>query len=274
MGVEQSRLRTRKHQPVLKRMSLPSQLLNQPSKVTGATDEMNNNNVPGGSLSVPDTSTTGSVGYFSKDDRFSEFEQDVLLSTWPLIASDLYTHGCMVFKNALHLFPDLAKFIPFTKLSNEEIAADTRSKQHILAFMDVLSKAIGALDGSREDFCEKLMVLGARHAAVPGMKLEYFKVFKQAILMTWEALMYEEFTEDVRRAWAHLMDYIIGILSEGCLVFEEEEEKMLLDDSSEIQHRASDSQLGAYPSTRRRSGRPSVISMTPEELSHFYSVCK
>ncbi|KAF8563053.1 hypothetical protein P879_11868 [Paragonimus westermani] len=90
--------------------------------------------------------------------------------------------------------------------------------------------------------------------------------------MTWESLMYEEFTEDVRRAWAHLIDYVIDLLYEGCLVFEEEEEKMLM--NTELPHRASDGQIKQYQSSRRRSGRPSVVSMTPDELSQFYSICR
>ncbi|VDP90674.1 unnamed protein product [Echinostoma caproni] len=171
-----------------------------------------------------------------------------------------------------------------------------RASRHILAFMNVFTEAIDSLNGGdREQFYERMMLLGARHAAIPGMKTEYFKasacmctpgspaavdvvlttcmVFKQAILMTWESLMYEEFTDDVRRAWAHLIDHIIGILNEGCLVFEEEEEKILLE--TQPGHRASDGQLLHYgKDTRRRSGQPSVVSMTPDELAHFYSLCK
>lgn len=52
-----------------------------------------------------------------------------------------------------------------------------RGNRHILAFMDVFASAIVSLNGGdREHFYERMVLLGARHAAIPGMKTEYFKV--------------------------------------------------------------------------------------------------
>lgn len=176
----------------------------------------------------------------------------------------------MVFENAHRLFPDLDKFLPKSMFGLENVGRHPTAKQHVLAFMQVLEDAIEALNGSWDEYYERLILLGARHAAIPDMKLEYFKVFKQAVLTTWDSLMYEEFTEDVRQAWAHLLDCVIHTMCEGCLVFEEEEDKVLCG-VGQLPHRASDSQLEQFSFTRRRSGRPSVMNMTHEELIRFYS---
>ncbi|CAL8093778.1 unnamed protein product [Calicophoron daubneyi] len=276
MGSEHSRMSGKKRISVGKRWSLPMHLISVHKTHLHGSYEVNNA-TPGSSYSgqeiVPEVKIDEPGSFVNKRPDFTEFEQDVLLSTWPLIASDMLGNGCLVFQNAFNIFPHLTKFFQYSLFSPSVIVEHEQPKRLVLSFMDVIAKAIDSLTTNRELFYQEMMLLGAKHAAIPGMKLEYFKVFKQSILMTWEGLMYEEFTEDVRKAWAHLIDYIIGILTEGCLVFEEEEDKMLM--ATGLPHRASDTQLEHMQlSTRRRSGRPSVVSMTPEELSHFYSICK
>ncbi|KAF7261481.1 hypothetical protein EG68_01441 [Paragonimus skrjabini miyazakii] len=271
MGAEHSRLQPGRR-TLRKRLSLPLHLL---TTNRSGSWEMSQN-TPGSGHSAPDhtmkVKSSVSWNCLIQEDQFNEFEHDVLLSTWPLIAADAFGNGCLVFENAFNIFPDLKNFLPFNQFNPQLIGENEPVRRHVLAFMDVFARAIESLNGDREELYENFLLLGARHAAIPGMKIEYFKVFKQSILMTWESLMYEEFTEDVRRAWAHLIDYVIDILCEGCLVFEEEEEKMLM--NAELPHRASDGQIRQYQSNRRRSGRPSVVSMTPDELSQFYSICR
>lgn len=290
MGAEQSRYYSEKPRLSGKRLSLPLQLLttgNSTIVSSGGRVRLKPTScelsqiTPESSFSQQDAHLVASERPMNRqcirpetEIEFTEFEQDVLLSTWPLIDANRLENGWLVFQNAFSIFPELPKFFSFNQPQLDSDECMGRGNRHILAFMDVLAGAIGSLiGGEREHFYERMVLLGARHAAIPGMKTEYFKVFKQAILMTWESLMYEEFTDDVRRAWAHLIDYVIDLLNEGCLVFEEEEEKILLETQSS--HRASDSQLLPYgPNTRRRSGQPSVVSMTPEELARFYSLCK
>ncbi|TPP67164.1 Neuroglobin [Fasciola gigantica] len=289
MGAEQSRLYPEKPRLPRKRLSLPLQLMTTTSSTTvncggrvtpkPVSCELSQL-TPGSSCSQREGQLVGNETNLNQffrpetENQFTEFELDVLLSTWPLIDANRLENGWLVFQNAFSIYPELPKFFHFDQLPRDSEEYMERGSRHILAFMGVFVNAIDSLNGGdKERFYERMMLLGARHAAIPGMKTEYFKVFKQAILMTWESLMYEEFTDDVRRAWAHLIDYVIGILNEGCLVFEEEEEKILLE--TQLSHRASDSQLLPYgSSTRRRSGQPSVVSMTPEELANFYSLCK
>ncbi|CAH8434433.1 unnamed protein product [Dicrocoelium dendriticum] len=269
MGSEHSRLSSSSHTNRRKRLSLPSHLASAQRSVSCELSSP----TPGSSSSAPPSDSHPnccvSCGYPAPKEQFTEFEQDVLLSTWPLIAADKLTHGSMVIENAHRLFPGLDKFLPVSIFGRANVGQHPRAKQHILTFMQVLEDAIEALNGNWDECYERLILLGARHATIPGMKLEYFKVFKQAILTTWDSLMYEEFTDDVRRAWAHLLDCIIHTMCEGCLVFEEEEDKMIC--SGQLPHRASDSQLEQFSFTRRRSGRPSVVNMTHEELLRFYS---
>lgn len=54
------------------------------------------------------------------------------------------------------------------------------------------------------------------------------KVLKRATLTTWEGLLGEEFTGDVKQAWQTLLDYVVAVMVEGSRVFEEEERRCTL----------------------------------------------
>lgn len=45
--------------------------------------------------------------------KFTEFEHDILLSTWPLIKSNSLQNGMFVFKNAFTIHPKLKTFFSF-----------------------------------------------------------------------------------------------------------------------------------------------------------------
>ncbi|VEL42763.1 unnamed protein product [Protopolystoma xenopodis] len=51
---------------------------------------------------------------------------------------------------------------------------------------------------------------------------------KRATLETWESLLGEEYTEDVRRVWDLLLDCITTAMCEGCTIFEEEDKRLSL----------------------------------------------
>ena len=55
-----------------------------------------------------------------------------------------------------------------------------------------------------------------------------FKVLKRATLTTWEGLLGEEFTGDVKHSWQTLLDYVVAVMVEGSRVFEEEERRCTL----------------------------------------------
>ncbi|CAH8638228.1 unnamed protein product [Heterobilharzia americana] len=162
----------------------------------------------------------------------------------------------------------------FGHLSPEELLESPDVKIHAAKVMRVIHKAVEALDGDSKSLYEELALLGARHAAISDMKIEYFKIIKEAILMTWGRLIYEEFTDDVRKAWAHVLDEVVSIMTEGCLIFEEEEEKILEEgDVCNDMVALSDDHQQSHNKYKKTS-RTSVASVPKEELAQIYSSCK
>ncbi|VDP74562.1 unnamed protein product [Echinostoma caproni] len=128
MGAEQSRMYPDKHRLLRKRLSLPLQLLTTSTSgcvSTGCQGALKptscelSQTTPGSSFSqqegqlVRDATGLGQSSRPETENHFSDFEQDVLLSTWPLIAADLVQNGWLVFQNAFSIFPELPKFFNF-----------------------------------------------------------------------------------------------------------------------------------------------------------------
>ncbi|VDK69935.1 unnamed protein product [Dibothriocephalus latus] len=198
-------------------------------------------------------------------DYFSEFEKDVLLSTWAVLSEEADRHATAVFNLACQMFPGLRNIFGISCENDDQDCCESEvGKRHRDAYMNMINDAIECLEYPREDFYDDLLVAGAHYATIPGMKTEYFKVIKRATLVTWNALLGEEFTEDVKQSWQSLLDYIITVISEGCRIYEQEEERALLDASPQL----SETLLRAL------RARPSVVSMTEEEWKLFHSLCR
>uniref|UniRef100_A0A3Q0KU64 GLOBIN domain-containing protein n=1 Tax=Schistosoma mansoni TaxID=6183 RepID=A0A3Q0KU64_SCHMA len=209
---------------------------------------------------------------------FSDLELDVLYSTWPLLSKNPIRTGCLIFKNAFEIHPKLSTFFPFGHLSPDVLVDSPDCKRHSAKVMRVIHMAVKALEGDSKSLYEELALLGAKHAAIRNMKIEYFKIIKEAILMTWGRLIYEEFTDDVKNAWGHVLDEIVGIMGVGCLIFEEEEERILQEEEEEGDHiqefiTSSDDYQQNYKMHNKKS-RLSVATVPKEELDQIYPNCK
>ncbi|KAL7057979.1 hypothetical protein AAHC03_017000 [Spirometra sp. Aus1] len=198
-------------------------------------------------------------------DYFSEFEKDVLLSTWAVLSEEADRHTTAVFNLACQMFPGLRMLFDIPCPTEEKESCESEAaRRHRAAYMNMINDAIDCLEYPREDFYDDLLVAGAHYATIPGMKTEYFKVIKRATLVTWNSLLGEEFTEDVKESWQSLLDYIITVISEGCRIYEREEERALLDATPDLNETL----------LRTLRARPSVVSMTEEEWKLFHSLCR
>ncbi|CAI2735952.1 unnamed protein product [Schistosoma spindalis] len=278
MGSEQSRPTSNKQ----KKSSLTrnSQIIIKTSKTSinnikpreNSIDLLNNQNIDNDNInlqSIPENKSFRQL--------FSDLELDVLFSTWPLLSQNPIRTGCLIFKNAFEIHPKLSTFFPFGHLSPDVLVDSPDCKKHSAKVMRVINMAVKALEGDSKSLYEELALLGAKHAAISNMKIEYFKIIKEAILMTWGRLIYEEFTDDVRNAWGHVLDEIVGIMGVGCLIFEEEEEKILEeqeknDNIQEFITSSNDYQQN-YKKYNKKS-RLSVATVPKEELDQIYPNCK
>uniref|UniRef100_A0A0V0J9N2 Globin family profile domain-containing protein n=1 Tax=Schistocephalus solidus TaxID=70667 RepID=A0A0V0J9N2_SCHSO len=120
-------------------------------------------------------------------DYFSEFEKDVLLSTWAVLNEEANKHSAAVFTLAGQMFPGLRNLfdIPCANTEKENCESEA-AKRHREAYMKMINGAIECLEYPREDFYDDLLVAGAHYATIPGMKTEYFKVNNICRSMTLE----------------------------------------------------------------------------------------
>ncbi|KAL5964188.1 Neuroglobin [Taenia solium] len=194
------------------------------------------------------------------NEYFTEFEKDVLISTWEALLLYTNEHGEFIFRLAAEMCPALKTAYNFEFNRNDEMVFSSCALQYSQAYIALIDEAIRSLEDPQEGFYDSILIAGASHAAIPHMKPDYFKaelddssittktVLKRATLTTWEGLLGEEFTEDVKQAWQTLLDYVVAVMLEGGRVFEEEERRCSLVATGE-----NDDKVEEQPHINRRA---------------------
>jgi hemoglobin-like flavoprotein len=80
-------------------------------------------------------------------------------------------------------------------------------------FMQVLAAAVGSLS-SMSTFVPIVQRLGLRHAAV-GVTAEHYDSVQRALLWTLALILQDEYTEEVRSAWATAYAMLAGVMKEA-----------------------------------------------------------
>lgn len=115
---------------------------------------------------------------------------------------------------------------PFRNIDNKKLAQNDKFKSHASKFMETLDSVCSDLENLTTD-CpvgRRLMVLGAEHATISGFDLYYFSVFGKCLHLTWEMVLREEYTEEVKDAWTCVFDYVMARIRDGYIIFQEERE--------------------------------------------------
>ena len=84
-----------------------------------------------------------------------------------------------------------------------------------------------------------LLVLGATHAHITDFDFRFFHVFVKCTHFTWEQVLGEEYTQEVREAWTKLFEFLVGKIQEGfliCVAEREKEDGMMLN-NGDVTHR-------------------------------------
>jgi hemoglobin-like flavoprotein len=80
-------------------------------------------------------------------------------------------------------------------------------------FMQVLAAAVGSLS-NMSTLVPIVQLLGLRHANV-GVKAEHYDSVQQALLWTLALILQDEYTDEVRSAWATAYVMLAGIMKEA-----------------------------------------------------------
>ncbi|KAM7538802.1 hypothetical protein Aperf_G00000052329 [Anoplocephala perfoliata] len=168
------------------------------------------------------------------NEYFSEFEKDVLISTWKALLLYTNDHGAFIFRLAAEMCPELKTAYNVEFKGDDDLTFGSCALQYSQAYITLIEEAVRSLECPQEGFYDSILAAGASHAAIPHMKLEFFKVLKRATLTIWEGLLGEEFTGDVKQAWQALLDYVVAVMEEGNRVFVEEEKRYTLLTTPEV----------------------------------------
>ena len=104
---------------------------------------------------------------------------------------------------------------------------------HVTRFMNIFELVCEHLDyadGDDDDAdvaSSQLLILGVTHAGVQDFDFKYFHTFQQCCHHTWEKVIREEYTPDVREAWDRVFAFIVNKIQEGYLMYKAESEREL-----------------------------------------------
>lgn len=113
-------------------------------------------------------------------------------------------------------------------MKGQKLIKDPTFAAHVKAFMNMLNTVCESLPQLDLDVAttSKLMVLGAQHATISGFDVRYFDTFTKHLHVTWERVLGEEYTEDVRTSWSVVFDFIMERMFDGYNIFQQENKKL------------------------------------------------
>ena len=90
--------------------------------------------------------------------------------------------------------------------------------------MDMVALVCENLDhfDDNSEISKRLMLLGAHHATISGYDPLYFDIFAKCLHLTWEAVLGEEYTADVREAWTLFFHFITRRMQDGYKIYMQE----------------------------------------------------
>ncbi|XP_064627737.1 uncharacterized protein LOC135487643 [Lineus longissimus] len=148
--------------------------------------------------------------------KLTDFQLDIVSCTWPLLSRDLMRSGSKILIYVFEAAPHMKQLFSFRDVRNERLSENEIFQRHAMNFISIIEEVVDNLESLESGpIGQKLMILGAKHAMIPGFDNAYFAIFKKSVLYTWEMILSEEFTQEVNDVWEWVMDFIIDKMGEG-----------------------------------------------------------
>ncbi|WAR06883.1 NGB-like protein [Mya arenaria] len=145
------------------------------------------------------------------EDEFNENRVDSIKSTWPILTRDRMQTGSNLFRHIFLVEPRIkALFKRDRSMTDEEVLHSIEFKHHVERFMHSMDQVVENIDKDRDNVEHMLLILGAKHATYDGFKEDYFSVYANCMIDTWESVIGEEFIKEVRESWELLVAYVIS----------------------------------------------------------------
>ncbi|XP_028519616.1 neuroglobin [Exaiptasia diaphana] len=137
----------------------------------------------------------------------TEEKKTLLRKTWAIASQPSVQAGNKLFKTLFQIAPSASTYFSSTDIDADDF------QRHIQLVMGTLGTAIDNLD-DLSVIVPGLQGLGATHDSL-GVRIEYFKYVKQALLQTLSQELQDAFTDDCREAWTLAFDVIVGAMISG-----------------------------------------------------------
>lgn len=145
----------------------------------------------------------------------SEHEVKLIKHTWRRLDDDMTGRGAKIFREIFALQPEVKGLFNFSYIPDDELQGNMLFKAHAARFMQVICAVIDNIEELDSQLTPTLQNLGQVHATTHSVGMEYFDLFKTAMLRIWQQDLGHYFTEDVRVAWTKVFDYILTELKYG-----------------------------------------------------------
>lgn len=122
-------------------------------------------------------------------------------------------------------------FPPFSRNRNavedensdiDDVLGHPAMQEHILQFMQTLGHVVDAIDWDRQACEQTIMLLGAKHGMIEGFREDYFSVYSNCMMDTWESVIGEEFIIEVKESWEVLCQFLTRFMREGFIIYQQE----------------------------------------------------
>ncbi|XP_070572417.1 hemoglobin subunit epsilon-like [Ptychodera flava] len=167
-------------------------------------------------VSQRNSNANAPIPKMSKAVEFTPMEVSILRGTWPVMASDMTTNGGKIFLRIFSVAPAVKDLFPFRYVPDSMLSQTESFKMHGRRFMQSVGAVIENLDNLDGDISVLLYNLGVRHCDFDGVSQDYFNLYTDCMIYTWDITMDgDKFTPEVRETWRKLFDFIIGRVKEG-----------------------------------------------------------
>ena len=93
-------------------------------------------------------------------------------------------------------------------MEGEELLHNLTFKGHASRFMQAVGAVVDNIENTDEDLDEVIKTLGKQHKLHADFKVEYFDVFKQAMVEVWKDELGNIFTMNTKEAWCLVFNYL------------------------------------------------------------------
>nr|QQO51932.1 globin gb_IVB [Platynereis dumerilii] len=139
----------------------------------------------------------------------------VVQETWAMLDKDMSGRGIRVFQQIFTLAPETKGLFNFRYIPDDELHNNLLFKAHAGRFMQIICAVMDNANDLDTQVKPTLHNLGQAHVVKFGVNMEYFDLFKTAMLSVWSKDLGKAFTVEAREAWTIVFEYVLEEMKVG-----------------------------------------------------------